>query len=280
MVRVTRTAKPLAYGVVAATDTHIGAAGAAHEIPFFGHGGAGKSKAQVVSSATLSDSPWFNPGGITAVWAEENTRASIYDALKRRESYGTSGTRISLRLFASEKETEHSCGTRNWLSDLQRTGVPMGGRMRATLPKLHILAQADPNSAALAKIEVIQLSIIKGDIQKSVETIWSNETGQKTVCTIWDLDTIDAPSIVYVRVLEHLSPRWSVDACKTRKCPEMATKWIQKERGPLQFGLHRVRSSRNHRPSQCLTGTKRTHFISPKGARSGNREVFANQISD
>ena len=68
------------YGFVASTDTHLGTPGLVDESSFAGHGGAGES-----SSEGLVDSPYFNPGGLTGVWATENTREAIFYALKNRE---------------------------------------------------------------------------------------------------------------------------------------------------------------------------------------------------
>ena len=87
---------PYRYGFVASTDTHLGTPGLVDEDMFMGHGGAGES-----SSEGLVDSPYFNPGGLTGVWAPENTRKAIFNALKNREVYGTSGPRIELRFFAT-----------------------------------------------------------------------------------------------------------------------------------------------------------------------------------
>ena len=72
---------PYMYGFVASTDTHLGTPGLVDEEMFVGHGGAGES-----SSEGLVDSPYFNPGGLTGVWAIENTRQAIFTALKKSRS--------------------------------------------------------------------------------------------------------------------------------------------------------------------------------------------------
>ena len=62
---------PYQYGLVASTDTHLGTPGLTSEADFIGHGGLGQSK-----DAPIVDTVWFNPGGLTGVWVEENTRSA------------------------------------------------------------------------------------------------------------------------------------------------------------------------------------------------------------
>ena len=90
---------PFKLGFIASSDTHIGAPGAVAEKGFLGHGGAGVPVGDTVPEG-LPDDLEFNPGGLAAVWAEENSRSSLFEAMQRRETYGTSGPRISLRFLA------------------------------------------------------------------------------------------------------------------------------------------------------------------------------------
>ena len=88
-----------------------------------------------------------NPAGLTGVWAEENTRASLFDAMQRKETFGTSGPRIQVRLFGGwdlrndpkleQKRVWKLCPTGSkteWVKVAYKGGVPMGGDLRA-MPK-------------------------------------------------------------------------------------------------------------------------------------------------
>ena len=148
---------PFRYGVIASTDTHQGTPGAAVEdARYFGHGGAGPaSRGQI--PAGLQDSPAFNPGGLAVVWADENTRDSIFDAMERRETYGTSGPRMLVRFFGGYEYEEASlCGATpdpgerpdEPLADAGYAGgVPMGGELAPVpgrKPRFAVLALRDP----------------------------------------------------------------------------------------------------------------------------------------
>src|SRR5690606_21285413 len=91
-------ANPFEYGLIAAPGTHIATPGNVSERDFVGHGGAGQANGDALPEG-LPDIPAFSPGGLAVVWAEENSREAIFLALRRRETYGTSGTRITLRFF-------------------------------------------------------------------------------------------------------------------------------------------------------------------------------------
>lgn len=94
-------ANPFRLGVVGGTDTHNGTPGAVEEADFVGHRGTtDDSPEKRLGEGTRRNGPTFSPGGLTAVWAEENTRASLFDTLRRREVYATSGPRLTVRFFS------------------------------------------------------------------------------------------------------------------------------------------------------------------------------------
>jgi hypothetical protein len=126
---------PLAFGFVAATDAHNSNPGDAEEWDFVGKLGAVGSPAlrrMRVSEDMPFDSqqlPGHGSGGLAAVWAEENTRDAIFDGMKRREAYATSGPRIGLRFFAGWGFDETIADT----SDAIRLGREPDPRVPATI---------------------------------------------------------------------------------------------------------------------------------------------------
>src|SRR5262249_36966350 len=103
----------------------------------------------------------FNPGGLAGVWAEENTREFIFDALKRRESFATSGTRIRVRFFGGWSYPGDLDRSRDLLERAYQNGVPMGGDLPSgpegsEAPRFVMWATKDPNSANLQKIQIIK----------------------------------------------------------------------------------------------------------------------------
>jgi hypothetical protein len=93
------------------------------------------------------------------VWAEQNTRESIFDALKRRETFATSGTRIRVRLFAGWNYPDGLDKRQDLLQAAYKGGVPMGGELRGAhgkAPKLVVWAVKDSNSTNLQKIQIVK----------------------------------------------------------------------------------------------------------------------------
>ena len=97
-------------------------------------------------------SPIGNPGGLTVIWAEENSRASLFAALKRREVYATSGTRPVVRFFGGWDYQDDMCASPELVAQGYAGGVPMGGDMKvrpedqSTGPKFVVSAAQDPGS--------------------------------------------------------------------------------------------------------------------------------------
>ena len=110
----------------------------------------------------------FSPGGLAAVWATQNTRAGIFDALSRREAFSTSGPRIRIRFFGGFELPENTHERRNAVAVGYRKGVPMGGDLRSAsqdkAPRFFVWAAQDPESARLAKIQVV-----KGWVEEGIE---------------------------------------------------------------------------------------------------------------
>jgi len=226
-------ANPLQLGFIGSTDTHLGTPGLVAEKDYPGHGGAGLP-ADPKQAQRLNDDLEFNPGGLAAVWAEENSRQSIFAALRRRESYATSGPRISLRLFGGWDYAPSLCGEADLARQGYAGGVPMGGDLSAPpdgqkRPRMLVAAWQDAAGRPLERIQ-----IIKGWVddqgqsrEKVVDVIGSpgasvnprsceeSPGGAPFLCTVWeDQDFVpDQPAYYYARALENPSCRWSAWVC-------------------------------------------------------------------
>jgi len=224
---------PWRFGLVASTDTHLGTPGAVSEVTYPGHGGAGPGARDALPPGFV-DQLAFNPGGLVGVWAEENSRASLFAALRRKETWGTSGPRIVVRFFGGRGQAP-ACGDDPATGyDL---GVPMGGLLPHAdgAPTFFVAAQRDVGtdaepSAPLATIQIIKGWLVDGALQVQVFDVAGGDQGEPDVdtatcappsgghdslCTQWVDPSFDArvPAFWYVRVLERPSCRWSQRAC-------------------------------------------------------------------
>ncbi len=172
---------PFKYGFIGSTDTHLGTPGLVSETNYPGHGGAGGGN----TSNGLTDSIGFSSGGLAVVWAEENSRDYLFDAMQRKETYATSGPRMLLRLFGGWDMPSNMCETVNYdgsgtalsqgsfVSTGYANGVPMGADLpvrTATAPKFAVAALKDPGFKAddpnhplhEAGYDLQRLQIVKG----------------------------------------------------------------------------------------------------------------------
>ena len=145
---------PFKYGLIGSTDDHRSMPGSAVEQTwqgdFFGEIGA-----------TTPGNPRNNPGGLAAVWAEENTRDAIFDALRRRETFATSGPRIRIRFFGGWALPADLHTRPDLVAEGYRRGVPMGGDLPAAsggagAPQFVVWATRDANGAALQKLQIVK----------------------------------------------------------------------------------------------------------------------------
>lgn len=147
---------PLQFGLIGSTDTHNSNPGDTEEWDFRGATGYGGSPA-ARRLDSLSGGREVNPGGLAAVWAQENTREALFDAMKRKEVYATSGTRLRLRVFAGF-ELPVDIAVTGDLASAYETGVPMGASLagEAGALSLFVWAMKDPDNAPIAKVQVIK----------------------------------------------------------------------------------------------------------------------------
>ncbi len=233
---------PLRYGIIASTDTHLGTPGMTDEAEAQGHGGAGM---QGGGAAGLPDDLEFNPGGLAVLWAEENTRDALFAAMQRREAYGTSGTRPTVRFFGGWDYARDMCSARDFVERGYAGGVPMGdtlapppGTEAETSPAPHfaVWALQDAGSRGARGTPLQRIQLVKGwlddegethervfDIaggpnDASVDTTTCKRRGKggaKQLCTVFrdpDFDPGER-AFYYARVLENPSCRWSQRVC-------------------------------------------------------------------
>ena len=229
LTRETET-NPYKLGFIGSTDTHNGTPGHVSTEDFMGHVGVvdasteGRLGAGTVTHDTLEN----NPGGLAAVWAEENSRDAIFGAIQRRETYATSGPRIELRLFAGTDLDEALCSAEDRIAQLDASAVPMGGSVR-TANSLYAEARAD--ATPLQRIQIIKGWIdedgrthqttvhVIGDETSAAsvdpDTCETSGTGAERLCAVWtDPDPI-TDGFYYARVLENPTCRWSQRECNS-----------------------------------------------------------------
>ncbi|NQX88288.1 MAG: DUF3604 domain-containing protein [Halioglobus sp.] len=232
---------PYQLGFIGSTDTHLGTSGAVEEWNFLGHGGKGVPATDRIP-AGLPDLLINNPGGLAVVWAEENSRDALFDALRRRETYATSGTRIVSRFFAGWHFPDNLCALPDRLERAYTDGVPMGGDLppaRQRQPTFLLLARQDPGTKTYPGTPLQRIQIIKGwlseagefrekvlDVVSSASPALSADSatceapavGASELCVVWRDSQFDPNerSYYYSRVLEMPTCRWSQRICLER----------------------------------------------------------------
>lgn len=214
---------PYKLGAVAGSDFHNGLSTSAENAFKLAYGfdpdsnPPSRTEAEELLSAAGSPSPLiFSSAGLTGVWAEQNDRESIYAALRRRETFATSGPRISVRLFAGWTYPEDLLQQRDWLRTAYVRGVPMGSDLLSRdapdgrgAPTLVVWAAKDPSGARLERAQIVKIWL-DGNVAR--EQVFDVEQGAKTAfASVWRDPQFDAtqPAVYYLRVLEVPTPRWS-----------------------------------------------------------------------
>ena len=174
---------PMKFGLMASTDTHNSNPGDAEEWDYRGANAYMGSPATNRLQDGLRQPKVTNPGGLAAVWASENTRDALFDAMSRREVYATSGTRLTLRFFAGTDLPEDLEETGD-LEVAYARGVPMGGTLAAGAgaPRLFVWATQDPDNAPLAKIQIIKGWLEDGEAREQVFDIACADTHATDTC--------------------------------------------------------------------------------------------------
>ena len=192
--------------------------------------------------------------GWAAVWAEENTRASIFDAMQRKETYATTGSRMIVRFFGGWNYADNLVEKDNFVEKAYKEGVPMGQDLpkkpsRAKAPTFAVWALKDPTSGNLDRVQIIKgwvddagqfhqvVHDIIGDAENGADvdplTCEARGAGASALCGVWQDPDFDSnqDAVYYARVVENPSCRWSArlglslpeverpDACTTDPLP-------------------------------------------------------------
>lgn len=263
---------PYKFGLIGSSDAHTGLA-AMEEDNFFG-----KTTPQEPSPERMTKVFFDNPAtgvkvmdwevsssGYAAVWAQENTRESIWDAMQRKETYATTGSRMAVRFFGGWDFEESDARNRLPAHVGYTKGVPMGGDLQKApagkAPTFLVAALKDPIGANLDRIQIVKGWLGKDGkpLEKVYDVVWSGDRKPgadgklPSVGSTVDLasatwtNTIGAPELIatwkdpdfdpaaralyYVRVLEIPTPRWTAyDAKRFGTKPLPGTRMTVNER--------------------------------------------------
>ena len=215
---------PIKLGIIASTDTHTATPGAVAEADFRGAVTGEATPEARLERGLLTSGRDGNPGGLAGVWAVENSRDAIFEAMQRREVFGTSGPRITPRFFAGWNYAQDLCGSETLVAEGYAGGVPMGGDLEgkpAEDAKPTFIAFAARDSAEDAT-PLRELQLVKGWIdgegalRHAVRAIASADGGADTLCAVVEDDAFDAAesAYYYLRAVEAPTPRWSAYDCQ------------------------------------------------------------------
>jgi Protein of unknown function (DUF3604) len=246
---------PFKYGVIGASDSH-NASSPSDESNYSGKlpmldGSAGlRTGEALLLPGKINPVTRWSSGGLAGVWAQENTRESLFDALQRKETFATSGPRINVRFFGGWHFSEWNLERADVVKQAYATGVPMGGELSAapadSKPGFIIMASKDPEGANLDRAQIIKAWVDPqgvsheklydiaaadgrrvdsttgtlaevGNTVDSSNATYQNTIGGSTITAYWSDPDFDpaAEAFYYVRVLEIPTPRWSTfDAVK------------------------------------------------------------------
>jgi hypothetical protein len=175
---------PYKFGLIGSSDTHVGA-GAFDEDNYWSKVGIVDGTAVLRGSVPMAEPDadgnryvggdiasfqTWGASGLAGVWAEENTRESIYDAFRRKETFGTSGPRLKLRFFAGF-DIAAELATPDRVDRLYATGVPMGGDLLGqgdSSPEFFVWATRDAHSAPLQRLQIVKGWVDDGESREQV----------------------------------------------------------------------------------------------------------------
>ncbi len=251
-------ANPFKFGFIGSSDTHNAAPGSVEEPNYFSKTGRRDGLPELRGSAPpggardwsaltgeqLANPPVFQTwgaSGLAGVWAEENSRDAIYAALRRKETFATSGPRIKVRFFASYDFPADLMTRADTVRQAYARGVPMGGDLlaaRGKAPQFLVWAVRDPRAGYLQRAQVVKGWIENGQAKEKVFDVACSDglqvgaggrcpdngagvnmktcepdrfKGDVELRTVWKDPEFNPKqrAFYYVRVLENPSCRWS-----------------------------------------------------------------------
>jgi hypothetical protein len=246
--RAKQGVNPFEFGIIGSTDSHTSLA-SAEESNFFGKNSGLEPSAKRLSRNGKSTDvgtihSWQQvSSGYAGVWAQENTRASLWDAMKRRETYGTTGSRLSVRFFGGWGFESGDIYSPDLAAVGYAKGVPMGGELNENAeveaPSFLLAAMRDPIGGNLDRIQVVKgwyepssglkekiynvvwsgnrdldkdgkLPVVGNTVDVSMAT-WTNTIGASELVTVWRDPDFNpaAQAFYYARVIEIPTPRWT-----------------------------------------------------------------------
>ena len=247
---------PYRLGFIGSTDTHAAMAGATEENDWPGHLGTNDDDPEeALGNGGITPGGFIeSPGGLAAVWAVENSRDALFDAMRRREVYATSGTRIALRLFGGWDYPEGICDDPNLTAIGYERGVPMGGELgvrgEAKAPVFVVQALRDPaqHTAGLQRLQIIKGWVsANGKRHSKVYDVAGNKNngagvntdtcaltgkGEAILCARWSDPEFDSAlhATYYARAVENPSCRWSTWWCNELADDEKPENCIDSDR--------------------------------------------------
>ncbi|MDG2303367.1 MAG: DUF3604 domain-containing protein [Candidatus Binatia bacterium] len=237
---------PFKFGFIGSTDTHNGNPGGISEAGYPGSGGVEDMTAALRLSSAPAGTPQNrkevsrNPGGLAGVWAEENSRDSLFDGMRRRETFATSGPRIAPRFFGGWDLPSDLCDREDLVEQGYAIGVPMGSdlpeRVGHGAPTFAVIAAHDAGTPEQPGGLLQRAQIVKGwvgphgrfyqavyDVAGTADngaavdlaTCETSGPGYASLCGVWRDPDFDAEqaAVYYARVIENPTCRWSWRQC-------------------------------------------------------------------
>jgi hypothetical protein len=234
---------PFKYGIIGDSDSHNSAASVEEDnyTGKFGMENNPKHRLDGIPGFPEANNLQlreFGSGGLAGIWAKENTRDAIYNAMLRKETFGTSGTRMKVRFFGSFDYNENTISNDDWLTVAYANGVPMGSDLsnsNGKPPTFIVQAIKEVDGANLDRAQIIKGWVdANGEIQEKIYDValsdgrtegsipvgntvdlktakYSNDIGSVQFFTTWTDPDFDASqnAFYYVRIIEIPTPRWS-----------------------------------------------------------------------
>lgn len=252
-------ANPFKFGMIGSTDSHSALSAVEAEKFWALHPYPPSQITTPYTIPSTGEKPFFlgqlTVAGYAAIWAQANTRAALFEAMKRREVYATTGSRIELRFFGGWSFQPEDALERDFAAVGYAKGVPMGGDLthppKGRIPSFLIRAVKDPRGANLDRVQVIKgWRDAQGKLREKIynvalsdgreeaadgrvpavgstvniqEATYTNDIGDSELAVVWRDPAFDARELAfyYARVIEIPTPRWTAHYAKSLAVEQM-----------------------------------------------------------